>query len=91
MLKIRSKLKFFLKDIKLDQNVVPFNLKFNADRPGTFTTLIEFLSLPDDVRVIPVEFRVTENAISDSTIAYLKFSSCVFDPIIQKVPLVCIY
>ena len=68
--------------------MVPFSLRFNADRPGTFSTLIELLSLPDDVRIIPVEFKVTENAVSDSTVAYLKFNSCVFDPIIQKIPLV---
>ncbi len=68
--------------------MVPFTLKFNADRPGTFTTLVELLSLPDDIRIVPVEFRVTESAVSDATVAYLKFSSCVFDSIIQKIPLV---
>ena len=74
-------------DVKHDQNIVPFNIKFNGDRPGTFSTLIEFLALPDDVRIIPIEFKVTESAVSDSTVAYLKFNSCVFDPIIQRIPL----
>lgn len=74
-------------DVKHDQNTVPFNIKFNGDRPGTFSTLIELLSLPDDIRVIPLEFKVTESAVSDSTVAYLKFNSCVFDPIVQRIPL----
>lgn len=74
-------------EVKLDKNIVPLSVKFNADRPGTFSTLVELLSLPDDVRMIPIEFKVTENAVSDATIAYLKFSSCVFDSIVQKIPL----
>lgn len=84
-------------EIKSDDNIVPLVIKFNADRPGTFSTLVQLLSLPDDIRIIPIEFKVTESAVSDSTIAYLKFNSCVFDPIIQKIPLknnsenVCFY
>ena len=74
-------------DIKSDMNFVPLTIKFSYDRPGNLSTIIELLSLPDDVRIIPIEFKVTESVVSDSTVAYLKFSSCVFDPIIQKIPL----
>jgi len=72
---------------KSDTNTVPLRISFSGDKPGKYSTLVELLSLPDDIRIIPVEFKVTENLVSDSSIAYLKFSSCVFDPIVQKIPL----
>ncbi len=73
--------------VKSDLNTVPLTISFSGDRPGNYSTLVELLSLPDDIRIIPVEFKVTESLVSDSSIAYLKFSSCVFDPIVQKIPL----
>lgn len=63
-------------------------IKFNADRPGLYSSTIELKSLPDDIRVIPIDFKVTESAVSDATVAYLKFNSPVFDPIVQPIPIV---
>lgn len=67
---------------------MPFVVKFSCEKLGNHSTLIELKSLPDDIRVIPIDFRVTESAVSDSTTAYLEFNSCVFDTVTQPIPIV---
>jgi hypothetical protein len=68
--------------------MVPLIVKFSAERAGTFSSIIELRSLPDDIRIIPIDFRVTESAVSDATVAYLEFHSCVFDSVVQPIPIV---
>ena len=75
-------------EVKSDENFIPLMLRFNADRVGTSETIIEIKSLPDDIRIIPIEFKVTENVIGSVTVAKLQFNSCVFDPIVQAIPIV---
>lgn len=79
---------FSFSEIKSDENYVILNVRFTGDRVGTFSNEIELISLPDDYRVIPIDFKVTESAVSDSSVAYLEFSSCVFDSITQYIPIV---
>ena len=83
---------------------------------GTYSTSLELKSLPDDIRIIPIDFRVTEGAtlliiikyfygikfwsnttfyqffikgaVSEASLAYLTFSSGVFDRIVQSIPIV---
>lgn len=70
---------------------MPLVIRFGAERPGTYPATIELKSLPDDIRVIPIEFKVTESAVSDATIAYLQFNSRVFDTVVQPIPFVNFY
>ena len=79
-------------DIKFDDNFVPLVIQFNADRVGTSNARIELKSLPNDVRLFEIDFKVIENGVIDSnTVARLQFHSCVFDPISQPIPIVNYY
>ena len=69
---------------------MPIVVRFGTEKLGTHSTLVELKSLPDDIRVIPIDFRVTESAVSDSSVAYLEFTSCVFDTVVQPIPVVSI-
>lgn len=73
--------------LKSDENTIPLRIKFNADRTGYFQSFIELKSLPDDIRIIPVDFKITDNFVSDNTSPSLQFTSCVFDPIVQPIPI----
>ncbi|CAF0834043.1 unnamed protein product [Brachionus calyciflorus] len=73
-------------DVKSDENFVPLVIQFGSEIPGTLTTNLELKSLPNDVRVISLEFKITETAVSDSTLAYLRFNAHVFDTIKQPIP-----
>jgi hypothetical protein len=75
-------------ELKSDENLIPLIIKFGADRVGTYSTTIELKSLPDDIRIIPIDFRVTEGAVSEASVAYLTFNSSVFEPITQIIPIV---
>ena len=66
--------------------MVPLVIKFCADRTGYFQSFIELKSLPDEIRIIPIDFKVTDNFISDITSPSLSFASCVFDAIVQPIP-----
>jgi hypothetical protein len=82
---------FFIicKEIKSDETLIPFVIRFHCDRIGTFQSTIELRSLPDDLIVIPIDFKVTEGAsTSNSTSAHLEFTSFVFDSISQPIPIV---
>lgn len=74
-------------EFKSDENFIPLIIKFGADRVGTYSTSLELKSLPDDIRIIPIDFRVTEGAVSEASLAYLTFSSGVFDRIVQSIPI----
>ncbi len=78
-------------DLKSDENMIPLVIKFSADRTGYFQSFIELKSLPDDFRVISIDFRVSDNFISDTSTPTLYFNSCVFDPIVQPIPIVIFY
>lgn len=68
---------------------MPLKIRFSAERLGTSHAVIEMKSFPNDVRVVEVDFKVTENgAIDSTTTARLQFSSCVFDSIVQPIPIV---
>ncbi len=76
------------KDLKSDENLIPLIISFGADRVGTYSGTIELKSLPDDIRIIPIDFRVTEAAVSEASVGYLTFNSSVFDQIVQNIPIV---
>lgn len=78
-----------IEDQKSDENFIPMKLRFNAERQGTSHALIELKSFPNDVRLVAIDFKVTENgAIDATTTAKLQFSSCIFDSIVQPIPIV---
>jgi hypothetical protein len=62
--------------------------RFTSERHGTYPTYLLLKSLPDDVRTIFIEVKVTDRIISDSSTAHLEFNTCVFDPITQPIPIV---
>lgn len=68
--------------------MLPFTVHFNSEKHGLFQTVVQIQSLPDDVRIIPIEVKVTDNVVADSTVALLEFSTCVFDSIVQPIPVV---
>jgi hypothetical protein len=74
-------------DLKSDENTIPLVMKFSADRTGYFQSFIELKSLPDDIRIIPVDFKVTDNFVSETASPIIQFTSCVFDPIVQPIPI----
>ena len=74
--------------MKFDNNLVPLTIRFSADRPGSFITSIDMYSDSDDIRTIPIEFKVTESSLSESTIAYLQFNTSVFESTVQQIPIV---
>lgn len=76
------------KDAKSDENMLPFTVKFSSDKQGIFSTLVQLQSPPDDIRCIPIEIKVTDRVITESSIATLEFNSCVFDSISQPIPIV---
>lgn len=79
----------FFEDQKSDENFIPMKIRFSAERLGTSHAVIELNSFPNDVRLVELDFKVTENgAIDSTTIARLQFSSCVFDSIMQPIPIV---
>jgi len=63
-------------------------IRFSADRPGSFATSIEMFADSDDIRTIPIEFKVTESSISESNTAYLEFNTSVFESTVQQIPIV---
>jgi hypothetical protein len=66
--------------------MIPMVIKFSADRTGYFQSFIELKSLPDDIRLIPIDFKVTDSFVSETASPVLIFTSCVFDPITQPIP-----
>ena len=74
--------------MKSDENFIPLVIKFNADRTGYFQSFIELKSLPDDIRIIPIDFKVSDNFVSETGSPSIYFSSCVFDQIVQPIPIV---
>jgi hypothetical protein len=68
--------------------MVPFSIRFNSEKHGVFSNLVQLQSQSDDVRIIPIEVKVTDNIVPESSVATLEFSACVFDSIVQPIPIV---
>jgi hypothetical protein len=85
---VPSELKVDQVQIKSDESQIPLTVKFTADHSGIFSGEIELRIFPDDIRIIPLNFKVTENSKhSDTSTPCLQFNSCVFETITQKIPL----
>ncbi len=90
LVSVQNQLQVPAHDFQLDDAYIPLVVKFNPEKLGTHSVLIELRSPPDDMRCVPIDFKVTEGIISDASIAYLTFSTCVFDPIVQYIPIVSV-
>lgn len=86
--KVLTKFQIICLDLKFDDNFVPLTIRFAADRPGSFATSIDMYSDSDDIRTIPIEFKVTESSLSESTTAFLEFNTSVFETTVQQIPIV---
>ena len=91
LVSVQSHLTVPANDFQSDDAYIPLVIKFNPEKLGTHSVLIELRSLPDDMRVVPIDFKVTEGIISDASVAYLTFNTCVFDPIVQYIPIVSVF
>lgn len=80
--------KINLKDTSSDDNLIPLLIEFKSFVPGNMQTNLELKFLPNDVRIIPLEFKVTEGSFTESSAAFLKFNTNVFDSIRQPIPIV---
>ncbi len=81
-------LPFLLQDAKNDDNTVSFFVRFDSDKATVRTTTIILKANNDDIRYIPIEIKSIEKSVIEPSVAYLDFTTPVFDTIVQTIPIV---
>ena len=73
----------------LEELSVKLPLRFQADKPGIYSTRIS-LSCGDDVRDFEIEVHCITQNESERQTATLQMRTSVFTPIQQNIPIVCL-